>query len=115
MIRALFRCHILQLCHSCTFLLVDGNKLFLLQQAAAFRRSIDERIIQRQVDPSMYKCMVCDMSISGEIQVSQHLDGNKHREKGAKFAIKNLSTAHQSLIGFIPPKTRYSIDCCVYY
>lgn len=50
-----------------------------------------------------YTCTVCQVPLSGGTDVAKHLEGSKHREAGARYAVSKPSEAPRSLKGLLTP------------
>lgn len=64
-------------------------------------KAINEGIVRYDDANKNFKCVVCDIYLSGEASVSQHLQGSKHREVAFRYTIDNINNAPASLQAFL--------------
>ncbi|XP_047491821.1 uncharacterized protein LOC125041105 isoform X2 [Penaeus chinensis] len=69
----------------------------------AVTQAINDGVVTFNPAVKRYTCTVCEVPLSGGTDVAKHLEGSKHREAGARYAVSKPSEAPQSLKGLLSP------------
>ncbi|XP_063608899.1 uncharacterized protein LOC134783066 isoform X2 [Penaeus indicus] len=70
---------------------------------SAVTQAINDGVVTFNPAVKRYTCTVCEVPLSGGTDVAKHLEGSKHREAGARYAVSKPSEAPQSLKDLLTP------------